>query len=205
MTTDSRLAAPSRRHAGAAPRTRMLALGLLLALPAATLSAAQSPTAPTATTLSPEVIDQQWLDATAQYAPERARLVREAQAGARKGPFRPDWAALKAYQSPAWYDNAKFGIFIHWGVFSVPAFGSEWYSRNMYLEGSKEFAHHVATYGPQASSGYKDLIPSSPRPSSTPLAGPSCSVNPVRATWCRWPSITMALRCTTRSCPTGRR
>ncbi|AKS15521.1 alpha-L-fucosidase [Xanthomonas campestris pv. campestris] len=168
MTTDSRLAAPSRRHAGAAPRTRMLALGLLLALPAATLSAAQSPTAPTATTLSPEVIDQQWLDATAQYAPERARLVREAQAGARKGPFRPDWAALKAYQSPAWYDNAKFGIFIHWGVFSVPAFGSEWYSRNMYLEGSKEFAHHVATYGPQASSGYKDLIPKFTAPKFDP-------------------------------------
>ena len=126
MTPDSRqFAAPSRRHVGAAPRTRMLAFALVLALPALQVHAAQSPTAPTATTLSPEVIDQQWLDATAAYAPERERLVREAEAGARKGPFRPDWAALKAYQSPAWYDNAKFGIFIHWGVFSVPAFGRD--------------------------------------------------------------------------------
>lgn len=94
--------------------------------------------------------------------------MREAEAGARKGPFRPDWAALKAYQSPAWYDNAKFGIFIHWGVFSVPAFGSEWYSRNIYLQGSKEFAHHVATYGPQARSGYKDLIPKFTAPKFDP-------------------------------------
>ncbi|NEL41684.1 MAG: alpha-L-fucosidase, partial [Xanthomonas perforans] len=52
--------------------------------------------------------------------------------------------------------------------FSVPAFGSEWYSRNMYLEGSKEFAHHVATYGPQARSGYKDLIPKFTAPKFDP-------------------------------------
>ncbi|MFL7979749.1 alpha-L-fucosidase, partial [Xanthomonas vasicola] len=62
MTTDSRQrAAPSRRHAGAAPRSGTLAFALLLALPALQVNAAQSPTAPTATTLSPEVIDQQWL------------------------------------------------------------------------------------------------------------------------------------------------
>ncbi len=85
MTPDSRqFAAPSRRHVGAAPRTRMLAFALVLALPALQVHAAQSPTAPTATTLSPEVIDQQWLDATAAYAPERERLVREAEAGARR-------------------------------------------------------------------------------------------------------------------------
>ncbi|MEE7546659.1 alpha-L-fucosidase [Xanthomonas sp. Kuri4-1] len=117
------------------------------------------PTAPTATRLSPEQIDQQWLQATARYAPERTRRVRQAEAGARQGPFRPDWSALKAYRSPAWYDDAKFGIFIHWGVFSVPAFGNEWYSRNMYQQDSKDYAHHLATYGPQARFGYKDLIP----------------------------------------------
>ncbi|WP_369980111.1 alpha-L-fucosidase [Xanthomonas bundabergensis] len=123
---------------------------------------ATSPTAPTATTLSPEQIDQQWLQATAKYAPERARLVREAAAGARKGPFRPDWTSLKNYRSPSWYDNAKFGIFIHWGVFSVPAFGNEWYSRNMYQPDSKDsqdYAHHREKYGPQSTFGYKDLIP----------------------------------------------
>ncbi|MGI8484135.1 MAG: alpha-L-fucosidase [Thermomicrobiales bacterium] len=57
------------------------------------------------------------------------------------------------------YENAKFGIFIHWGVYAVPAFGNEWYPRNMYVEGSKEFEHHRATYGDQADFGYKDFIP----------------------------------------------
>ncbi len=49
--------------------------------------------------------------------------------------------------------------FIHWGVYSVPAFGNEWYPRNMYLQGSPEFAHHLKTYGPQSQFGYKDFIP----------------------------------------------
>jgi alpha-L-fucosidase len=147
-------------------RLRSLSLALSILMCASALGAAAedtpSPTAPTATTLSPEQIDQQWLQATAKYAPERARLVREAGVGARKGPFRPDWASLQHYRSPSWYDNAKFGIFIHWGVFSVPAFGSEWYSRNMYQPDSKDsqdYAHHRETYGPQSTFGYKDLIP----------------------------------------------
>jgi alpha-L-fucosidase len=74
-------------------------------------------------------------------------------------PFHPDWDSLGAYRAPAWYRDAKFGIFIHWGVFSVPAFGSEWYPRNMYRQGSAEFKHHIATYGPQSQFGYKDFIP----------------------------------------------
>jgi len=73
--------------------------------------------------------------------------------------FLPNWESLCEYRVPAWYDDAKFGIFIHWGVYSVPAFGSEWYSRNMYQEGSPEFQHHVATYGPHTEFGYKDFIP----------------------------------------------
>ena len=78
---------------------------------------------------------------------------------ASQGPFKPDWDSLKAYQVPAWYLDAKFGIFIHWGVYSVPAFGNEWYPRNMYKKDTPEFAHHVATYGPQKAFGYKDFIP----------------------------------------------
>jgi alpha-L-fucosidase len=76
-----------------------------------------------------------------------------------RGPFRPDWNSLKHFEVPAWYLDGKFGIFIHWGVYSVPAFGSEWYPRQMYLQGSSEFQHHVATYGPQRKFGYKDFIP----------------------------------------------
>ena len=75
------------------------------------------------------------------------------------GPFDPTWESLKGYRVPQWYQDAKFGIFIHWGVYSVPAFGNEWYPRNMYIPGSPEFEHHVATYGPQRQFGYKDFIP----------------------------------------------
>jgi alpha-L-fucosidase len=78
---------------------------------------------------------------------------------AAKGPFHPDWKSLESYQAPEWYQDAKFGIFIHWGVYSVPAFGNEWYPRNMYISGSPAFKHHVETYGPQSKFGYKDFIP----------------------------------------------
>jgi len=48
-----------------------------------------------------------------------------------KGKFGPSWESLKQYTVPEWYRDAKFGIFIHWGVYSVPAFANEWYSRNL--------------------------------------------------------------------------
>ncbi len=76
-----------------------------------------------------------------------------------KGPFQADWQSLGNYKVPQWYLDAKFGIFIHWGVYSVPAFGNEWYPRNMYKQDTPEFKHHVATYGPQLQFGYKDFIP----------------------------------------------
>lgn len=75
------------------------------------------------------------------------------------GPFAPTWDSLLRYQVPKWYEDAKFGIFIHWGVYSVPGFGNEWYPRNMYQRGTKEFEHHIATYGPHKQFGYKDFIP----------------------------------------------
>ncbi|MCI7759451.1 MAG: alpha-L-fucosidase [[Eubacterium] saphenum] len=77
----------------------------------------------------------------------------------RNGEFKDDWSSLSAYCLPEWYIKAKFGIFIHWGVFSVPAFENEWYSRNMYVQGSNEFEHHVKTYGKHTDFGYKDFIP----------------------------------------------
>ena len=76
-----------------------------------------------------------------------------------QGPFHADWQSLENYRVPEWYLDAKFGIFIHWGVYSVPAFGNEWYPRNMYKQDTPEFKHHLATYGPQAQFGYKDFIP----------------------------------------------
>ena len=76
-----------------------------------------------------------------------------------KGPFQDTWESLSAYQVPAWYKAAKFGIFIHWGLFSVPAYANEWYTRSMYIQGTREFEHHVKTYGPQKDFGLKDFIP----------------------------------------------
>jgi alpha-L-fucosidase len=75
------------------------------------------------------------------------------------GPFRANWQSLARYQTPDWFRDAKFGIFLHWGVYSVPAFANEWYSRNMYQQGNAAFLHHVATYGPQTTFGYKDFVP----------------------------------------------
>jgi alpha-L-fucosidase len=76
-----------------------------------------------------------------------------------QGTYLPTWDSLAAYQVPDWFRDAKFGIFIHWGPYSVPAFGNEWYSRNMYQPGKPEFEHHRQTYGPQSEFGYKDFIP----------------------------------------------
>ncbi|WP_228486749.1 alpha-L-fucosidase [Paludibaculum fermentans] len=78
-----------------------------------------------------------------------------------KGPYQANWASLEKFQVPAWYADAKFGIFIHWGVYSVPGFGNEWYPREMYLQDgkSKIFQQHVQKYGPQSKFGYKDFIP----------------------------------------------
>jgi Alpha-L-fucosidase len=77
----------------------------------------------------------------------------------KEGPYKDTWESLCAYKVPEWYKNAKFGIFIHWGVYSVPAFVNEWYPRNMYLKGSQEYDHHRKTFGDHKTFGYKDFIP----------------------------------------------
>jgi alpha-L-fucosidase len=59
---------------------------------------------------------------------------------------------------PQWFQDAKLGIFIHWGIYSVPAFANEWYPRNMYQQGSPEFRHHLEKWGEHTQFGYKDFI-----------------------------------------------
>lgn len=76
-----------------------------------------------------------------------------------EGKYKDNWGSLSDYQVPGWYQRAKFGIFVHWGVFSVPAFANEWYSRNMYRKDSEEYRHHVETYGKHTEFGYQDFIP----------------------------------------------
>lgn len=75
------------------------------------------------------------------------------------GPYSDDWASLTSFTPPRWFTAAKFGIFIHWGLYSVPAYRNEWYSRNMYIQGTPEYEHHIRTYGPHKDFGYKDFIP----------------------------------------------
>src|SRR5579864_5807381 len=108
---------------------------------------------------NPSAIDQAWQRASAKYDAARAALLQTVDRTNAQGPFRPDWESLQNYKVPEWYMDAKFGIFIHWGVYSVPAFGNEWYPRSMYSAGSDEYKHHIATYGTQDKFGYKDFIP----------------------------------------------
>ena len=90
-----------------------------------------------------------------------------------KGKFEANWESLRNYQTPEWFADAKFGIFIHWGVYSVPEFESEWYPRLMYsnngtysAQGKLEkqgpsdvYKHHLKTYGALDKFGYKNFIP----------------------------------------------
>lgn len=76
-----------------------------------------------------------------------------------QGPYQSDWASLMHAGVPAWFREKRFGIFIHWGLYSVPANSNEWYSRNMYIQGMPAYEHHIKTYGPQNDFGYKDFIP----------------------------------------------
>ncbi len=78
---------------------------------------------------------------------------------AEEGVFRPDWNSLCRWQAPAWFRDAKLGIFIHWGLYSIPAHANEWYARNMYIKGREEWEWHRKTYGGQKDFGYKDFIP----------------------------------------------
>jgi alpha-L-fucosidase len=92
---------------------------------------------------------------------ERAlhRQMHRIDATVRRGPYQASWRSLEAYRVPRWFRDAKFGIFIHWGVFSVPAFQNEWYSRNMYVKGSDAYEYQRAVYGPLSRFGYRNFIP----------------------------------------------
>ncbi len=85
--------------------------------------------------------------------------------------YEPTWESLKQYKAPAWYEDAKFGIFIHWGVYAVPAYGNEWYPRRMYQKFRTDskgnvaktedpvWGFHAARFGPRSKFGYKDFVP----------------------------------------------
>lgn len=134
--------------------------GMLAVLAAwSCMALAADATQPTATTLTPQQADLRWQQAVQRFTRPRQALLGTVAEGDAHGPFRPEWKSLQAYRAPAWFGNAKFGIFVHWGVFAVPAFANEWYPRNMYRRGTPEYAHQLATHGSLAHFGYKDYIP----------------------------------------------
>lgn len=69
--------------------------------------------------------------------------------------YQENWESLAQYnEEPEWFQDAKLGIYFHWGLYSVPAFGSEWYPRFMHFENSSEYKHHLETYGSPQEFGY---------------------------------------------------
>ena len=50
--------------------------------------------------------------------------------------YQPTWSSLDSRPLPTWYDDSKLGIFVSWGLFSVPAYGSEWFWE--YWQGRKD-------------------------------------------------------------------
>jgi len=74
--------------------------------------------------------------------------------------YTADWESLAKHNaSPEWFQDAKLGIYFHWGVYAVPAYGSEWYPRWMHVEGHDIYKHHLETYGHPSEFGYHDFVP----------------------------------------------
>lgn len=69
----------------------------------------------------------------------------------------PAWDSLAKYHKiPEWFKNAKFGIYLHWGIYSVPEYSTEWYPRYLYFPWSDERKHHEEVYGKK---DYHELVP----------------------------------------------
>jgi len=78
-------------------------------------------------------------------------------AGTRADTFAPTWESLAQYQTPEWFRDAKFGMWAHWGPQCVPEQG-DWYARNIYVPGNRQYIAHLARYGHPSKSGFKDVI-----------------------------------------------
>jgi len=77
---------------------------------------------------------------------------------AEKKVYEPTVKSLQQYECPDWFRDAKFGIYLHWGAYSVAEKG-EWYARRLYEEDRPDHAYHLKTYGHPSEFGYADFIP----------------------------------------------
>lgn len=75
--------------------------------------------------------------------------------------YEPNWESLAEHKAdPEWFQDSKFGIYFHWGVYSVPAYETEWYPYFLYRNERPDFAaYHEKNYGPLEKFGYHDFIP----------------------------------------------
>jgi len=76
--------------------------------------------------------------------------------------YEATWESIDSRPLPGWFDEAKFGIFIHWGVYAVPAWGpkgrySEWYWNDMQKKDGETWKYHAKTYGEDFK--YQDFAP----------------------------------------------
>jgi alpha-L-fucosidase len=73
------------------------------------------------------------------------------------GPYAPAWKEIsRLYTVPEWWRDAKFGAWSHWDPQSMPEQG-DWYARGMYLQGNRQYEHHVRRFGHPSEYGYKDV------------------------------------------------
>jgi len=96
------------------------------------------------------------LIALAAAAPLAAQTPAPQQMTIADGPFQPTWDSLQQYECPAWFRDAKFGIWAHWSAQCVPEQG-DWYARGMYQQGSAQYDYHVEHYGHPSVFGFKDI------------------------------------------------
>ena len=76
-----------------------------------------------------------------------------------RGPFEPTWESLATSTTPEWFRDAKFGIWNHWSAQCVPEQG-DWYARRMYIQGDKQYQHHLETYGHPSKVGWMEMAQS---------------------------------------------
>jgi alpha-L-fucosidase len=75
------------------------------------------------------------------------------------GKFQPTWQSFaENYEVPQWFRDAKFGIWAHWGPQCVEGSG-DWMGRQLYMEGTDAYKHHLENYGHPSEFGFKDVLP----------------------------------------------
>lgn len=87
------------------------------------------------------------------------------------GPFEPAWDSIRKHfpGPPAWFNEAKFGVFVHWGPQASGRSG-DWYARNLYREGSVAYENHLRNFGHPSEFGYKDVLNAWKAPRWDPVA-----------------------------------